>query len=135
MSAQAVKDVRQAMPGTVRQLVDRSGWCREAVERCVKVLRAASDSHVGGWQAAAGAGGQPAKIHHAGPGRDQPCRIKPLTPAEIWARRVKAGGREEHNARVRAHYQRKRGVHLRDPLQQAAFNLVKVTNEQPQPTP
>lgn len=131
MSTQAVKDVRLAMPGTVRQLVDRSGWCREAVERCVKVLRAARDSHVGGWQASTGPrGGPPAKIHYAGPGRDMPCNIKPLTPAEIWARRVKTNGREEHNARVRAYYQRKRGVHLRDPLQQAAFNLVKVPNEQ-----
>lgn len=123
------RDILQAMPGTIYDLARRSGYHERTVRRWVKTLQAASDSHVGSWLRNTD-GGRHAAIYHAGAGRNMPCPYKQRANSESWARYVKSVGRDTVRSRQRTTRAIRRGDHLKDPLQQAAFNLVKVTNEQ-----
>lgn len=120
-------DILQAMPGTKRQLVDRSGWPRDTVQRAISRMVAGVDYHIPAWAPAASGTGPRAAVYHAGPGRCVPCNLRPLTKAERWQRYVTNAGRDIMRTRWRTNKAIRQGLHLRDPLQQAAFNLVRPT--------
>jgi hypothetical protein len=83
----AKDDILQSMPGTVSELVARSGYSRETVYTWIRQLRCGDplsrESHIIGWlepTGPRGSGGVTA-IHAAGPGEDAPriprkrCRV------------------------------------------------------------
>lgn len=124
------RDIVQAMPGTVPELTARSGWHRETVKRTLAELRGVG-AHIGGWLVPEGRG-PCVPVWHAGPGRCLPMPKRGMTGQQRHLKAVKTHGRDMLNAKHRArHWRRKHLAGHVDPLQQAAFNLVKVTNEQP----
>jgi hypothetical protein len=70
----AKADILQAMPGTVEELVQKSGWALRTVREWLGVLRAGDPhtraSHIVGWVPQASRPGPPLAIHAAGPGED-----------------------------------------------------------------
>lgn len=123
------RDVLQAMPGTVPKLAERSGWHRETVKRRLAELRG-HGAHIGGWLIPEGRG-PCAPIWHAGPGRSLPMPKRAKTNRQRHAIALAKHGRDLINAKSNAqHWRRKHLAGQSNPIQQAAFNLVKVKNEQ-----
>lgn len=80
---QARRDILQAMPGTIAQLVKKSGYARGTVEIWVRKMRIgdplARASHIIGWTppASSHGSGPHAPIHQAGAGHDAPRVVLP----------------------------------------------------------
>lgn len=112
--------VRQAMPGTMAQLVKRSGWHHDTVSRWVRKMRAAGECRIVGWQRPNGSGNF-VPVYGEGPGEDAPCTLKPLTPSQDWQIAKQRYGKELLAKRERArHYARLARLNG-DPLVQALF--------------
>lgn len=96
--------VRQAMPGTRREVMIRSGVGSSSVGLWLRTFYLAGEAHIAAWQRSTGGGGmQP--VYAAGPGRDarQPAAYTPLENARrAAAKRLKDGRIEDRNARRRA---------------------------------
>lgn len=81
--------ILQAMPGTVAQLVKKSGYETVTVQRWVARLRAGEPHeracHISGYQEPEGYGYAP-PIYTRGPGEHAEYTHTPLTPSEKWSR-------------------------------------------------
>lgn len=118
----AKEHIVASMPGTVAELVRKSGWSHDTVVRWVKKLRKEGASHIVGWERPNG-GGPFVSVHGAGAGEDVPCTLKPLTPSEDWAKAKEKYGMELLRKKERA---RKWALEARrgrndDPLMAALF--------------
>lgn len=85
-----------AMPGTVPEIVVRSGMTESTVKRWICIMRAAGESHIGSWKRSVGPG-QFQSIHVLGPGDDAACKLRPFTVAEC-SKRARRAGRINGNA-------------------------------------
>lgn len=117
------KSIVAAMPGTQRQIIERTGLPQSSVSRLMGELREAGACHILRWRRAKL--GPPMPVFIAGPGKDRPCRIEPMTSAERSARYMRKAERTglidllraKNAAAQRAKTMRKRG----DPLVNALF--------------
>lgn len=119
----AKRDILESMPGTVAQLVKKSGYHRATVERWLRKLRAADGSHIVDWQRPNGAGNF-IPVHGAGTGVDVPCTLVALTSSEKWKATVRRLGRDRVRQLERARawaLQARRSGFGRDPLLGALF--------------
>jgi hypothetical protein len=109
--------IQEAMPGTVDELVAKSGWSVHTVRRWLARARAAGTSHIVDWRRPNGTGNFIA-VHGVGPGDDVPCTLKPLTASDDWQLRIKRYGREllRRQERARHYALRARRGQTRDPL-------------------
>jgi hypothetical protein len=113
--------ILQAMPGTVNQLVTKSGYCRSTVERWLRALRQGEPeqrgSHIIGWKRPERCGHFVA-VHAAGPGKDAPCRLKPLTASQDWQKAKQKYGMEtlRRKERARSWALKARRGQVKDPL-------------------
>lgn len=68
-----VEAVAESLPGTLVQLIAKSGMCREAVNRALGVLRAGGDearAHIGSFTTPTSKGTRFMPVYVAGPGED-----------------------------------------------------------------
>lgn len=96
-----------AMPGTRRQIEKSTGLAKTTVFRRAAQLHAAGWCHIGGWRVG-GHGGFYQPVYKAGAGKDRPCTLQPLPPAETQRRfrekARKSGAWADRAARIRARY-------------------------------
>jgi hypothetical protein len=119
----AKADILQAMPGSVSQLVTKSGYHRATVERWVRTLRAEQASHIIDWLRPNGSGNF-IPVHGKGLGEDAPCTLKPLTASDDWKLAKQRYGMDTLRAKERArHWALKARRGRRDPLVAALFGL------------
>lgn len=121
----AKRDILQAMPGTVAQLVAKSGYHRATVERWLVKLRAADGSHIVDWLPPNGSGNF-IPVHGVGPGPDAPCKLRAMTPSDKWQARVRRLGRDylRNRSRTGEWALRARRVGFKsDPLLGALFGV------------
>lgn len=76
----------RALPGTMCDLVRKSGCAESTIRRWLHRLRAENECHISGWRRNYG-GHTP--YYEAGPGKDARCNLKRLTNTE-YARRWRA---------------------------------------------
>jgi hypothetical protein len=96
-----------ALPGTMPELIIKSGVSKSAVFRAIRDARAAGEVRISKWQYPT-KGGRPMPTYVKGAGKDAKCRLKPQTTAVSSAkhrkRAMKDGRWELRNAAVRARY-------------------------------
>lgn len=117
----AKRDILQAMPGSISEIIAQSGYDRSTVERWMRRMRDV-DCHIIDWRRPEVSGPFVA-VYAAGPGDDAVCTLKPLTPSEDWHRKKEKYGMETLRARERAaHWALKaRRGKVVDPLVAALF--------------
>lgn len=113
----ALDYLKRAMPATVLDLITRTGWSQSTVERHLRTLRAAGDTHVVGWYTPKTKHAKPQPIHGAGPGED--VQFQRATGAEKWARAKELHGVKALRQQDRARAKRRRV---------AAFNEMQQMN-------
>lgn len=112
--------VLAALPATQAQIHERTGLGTATVCRWIKDIRAAGESHIGGWVRT---GGKWGAIHHPGPGEDKPAPRPKTKKARDRKRRRKdreTGRIDLIRAQQRKRYWDKKGAR-RDPLVAALF--------------
>ncbi|MBV8660375.1 MAG: helix-turn-helix domain-containing protein, partial [Burkholderiales bacterium] len=86
-----------AMPGSVPEIMAKSGMNESTVKRWIRIMRAAGESHIGSWKRSNGSGGFQS-VHVLGAGQDAPCCLKSFTVAQCCKRsrrNAKVDGRAE----------------------------------------
>lgn len=115
-------DILEAMPGTVLDLANRSGYARGTVKRWIAELRqggvAERGAHIGGWLEQEGRGAVAVAVWHAGPGEHAPRQPKGnASSATKYAKAVAAHGLPLLAARAANQYHvRQRRAGRVDPL-------------------
>lgn len=121
------KYVLEAMPGTPKELREKTGFASRTITYNVKRAMAAGECHISKWKRSDGKGGfQP--VYASGPGENAVCKLKPWTDAEIGKRtwkKMKQDGRADirlahDSARYYAKKAERHGF-IADPLQAAFF--------------
>lgn len=117
--------ILEAMPGTVPELVKKSGYVRHTVNRWLAGLRegtpAARAAHIGDWIVPEGRGPVVA-VWHAGPGRHKRRPVRNTSNAERWKKAKAKHGLPKLNAKwLNQHYARQRRKGRTDPLLGALF--------------
>lgn len=112
--------ILEAMPGTVPELVKKSGYVRCTVNRWLEQLRqgtpAERAAHIGDWFVPEGRGPVVA-IWHAGPGRHASRPRRKTSNAERWKKAKEKHGLPKLNAKwLNQHYVRQRRKGRTDPL-------------------
>lgn len=119
-----------AMPGTVPEIMARSGMTETTVKRWIRILRAAGESHIAKWKRSIGSGAFQS-VHVLGAGQDARCYLQPYTTAQLSKRSRRAGkvdGRAEATqARRSAKYYAKKAA--RTPHDWAAMLFVAPRRE------
>jgi hypothetical protein len=117
----AKRDILDSMPGTISEIIAKSGYERNTVERWMRRMRGV-DCHVVDWRRPA-VSGPFVPVYAAGPGEDAVCTLKPLTPSQDWERRKTKYGVDTLRAKERAaHWALKaRRGQVVDPLMAALF--------------
>jgi hypothetical protein len=118
----AKEDILQSMPGTISQLVEKSGYHRATVERWMAKLRDGGESHIIKWLPPNGSG-HFIPVHARGPGKDAECTLKAQTHSDRWKRAKQLHGLPTLRAKERARYWslRARRGETMDPLVAALF--------------
>jgi DNA invertase Pin-like site-specific DNA recombinase len=116
--------VEDALPGSHAEIIKQTGLGRTTVWRWLKQMHQERCIHIARWHRTPG-GGPFIPTYAKGPGKDAPCRLKPLTEAQKSARfraaARKDGRWDDRNARVRARAAADRADFRRDPLLSALF--------------
>lgn len=102
-----------AMPGTRRDIQAKLGITKGALQNLLTRLYKAGWCHVCGWERLTTSGrGKFLRRFKAGPGKDKPCNLVPLTQQERDERRycrgLKTGEIEERRAKNRMRYYERR---------------------------
>lgn len=84
------KAVLESMPGTLGELIERSGLLWRAVRRALAVLRADDKARIGGWRPPVESAEKWKPIYMAGPGKD----------VELEEERKRQNARNLRNARL-----------------------------------
>lgn len=115
--------VLEAMPGTRREIEEKTGLSKTTVFRWVKELHACGWCFISTWRRPDRGPWMPR--YSAGPGKDAACKLKYLTEAEKSLRfRKKAranGSWEDRLAQVRMRYWQRKAATRRDPIVSALF--------------
>ncbi len=96
--------VAAALPGTLSEIIEKSGMLASTVCRWLRKLREEGACHVGGWERTKGTGGPIKRVYVAGPGEDVMCKLKRAGTAVYSARYRKKNSdkRDTYNARRNA---------------------------------
>lgn len=102
-----------AMPGTRRDIQAKLGITKGALQNLLVKLHKAGWCHVAGWERLNVCGpGKFLRRFKAGPGKDKPCKLVPLTQQERDERRycrgMKTGDIEERRAKNRMRHHERR---------------------------
>lgn len=109
----------RSLPGTPKELIERTGLNPRTVTGLLKKLRASAELHIGKWSRSQGRGNfQPTYV--AGPGKDAVCKLKPLTDSQIgkrcWARMKGTPAHDRRKAKDTARYFAKKAAKRGDPM-------------------
>lgn len=112
--------VLAALPGSERDVKERTGLGTATVHRWLKDLHSSGEVHIGAWEAHPH-GAPFVKVYHVGPGADVPCGMKAKTGREIRKAMRQSGDWEDVKAQRRAKYHAQKPVARRDPLMVGLF--------------
>lgn len=97
------KLIADALPGTMKQLVEKSGCAESTIRRWLERMRLAGECHITRWERT---GGQITPHYVSGAGKDAVCNLKSKTSAQYCKehrkRLRKTGDLDFYYARIRA---------------------------------
>lgn len=115
-----------AMPGTVPEIVASSGMTESTVKRWIRILHAAGEIYISGWQPHPRAGAHMA-VYSIGNLPDAKCKLKTLTKRQIRLRyeaKAKEDGRYDVlRAHWRSRYWERKAAAVGDPMVAALFGV------------
>lgn len=125
---EATAQFEAAFPGTVKELVKKTGWARTTVERRLHEYREATPrkSHIIAWRRPTGTGPF-IPVHGLGAGEDKHCNLKPLTKPERWQNYVKSKGREYVRKKDRTNEWLRKARSGKKPLLESLFFSKKLS--------
>jgi hypothetical protein len=118
-------DIIASLPGSIAEIIKRSGYSLATVSRNIAMLRAEKEIHIARW-------GKPPKagrfyaVFAVGSAPDAP-RLEPVSNNERMAKvrriRKETGAIFEYRAKQRGRYHAKRATYRRDPLLAALYGV------------
>lgn len=131
----AKQDILDSMPGTVSEIIKKSGYERCTVERWMRRMKhddpAQRECHIIDWRRPE-VSGQFVAVYAAGPGKNAPCKLVAQSDAEKWQRAIQLHGMDKLRAkeRARAWALKARRGQVNDPLMQALFKRTTKGNHE-----
>ena len=120
------------MPGTKARLVVRSGVSQAAVLRWVRLMHAAHEIYIAGWEPHPRAGAHMA-VFALGNLPDVKCKLKTLTKRQIrlrFEKKAKEDGRyDAMQAKWRSKYWIRKAAAVGDPMVSALFGAARAQEE------
>jgi hypothetical protein len=105
--------ILRCMPATRLEIRIKTGMQKSALQAIIERLHERGWIHICGWERILKSGtGKFVMRYKAGPGRDKPCKLEPMSRQELESRRraklAKTGAIAERNARNLMRYHEKR---------------------------